>query len=138
MRLGAYPCLIKGGTLAFKAYQELEISERHRHRFELNNQYRKVLAENGMVLSGLSPDDNLVEIVELSGKRWFLGCQFHPEFKSRPHNPHPLFQDFIRAAIEVRKEKSKGEQKPKKSGAKKAKKKTEIEKSPGELPLWGR
>ncbi len=112
MRLGAYPCLIKEGTLAFKVYQFLEISERHRHRYELNNLYRKVLIENGMVLSGLSPDNNLVEIVELSEKRWFLGCQFHPEFKSRPHNPHPLFREFIRAACDARKERRRNKQRP--------------------------
>jgi CTP synthase len=138
MRLGSYPCVIKGGTLAFKAYQSLEIGERHRHRYELNNRYRQVLIENGMVLSGIFPDDDLVEIVELSEKRWFLGCQFHPEFKSRPHNPHPLFKDFIRAAIEAGKEKSKGEQKSKRQAARRVSRKTKIEKVAEELPLWGR
>lgn len=100
MRLGAYPCKLKRGTIAYSAYKEKEISERHRHRFEVNNSYRKKLESNGLVLCGVSPDGNLVEIVELKDHPWFLGCQFHPEFKSTPLNPHPLFRDFIRSALE--------------------------------------
>lgn len=138
MRLGAYPCRIKDNTLAFKIYQSFEISERHRHRYELNNLYCEVLAENGMVLSGLSPDNKLVEIVELDGKRWFLGCQFHPEFKSRPRSPHPLFRDFIRAAIEARKDRRRDEQRPKRSLIKKVEKSAKVDKLEGNLPLWGR
>ncbi len=106
MRLGAYPCKLIEGTLAHKAYKVDEISERHRHRYEFNNQYKEELAAKGMILSGISPDGELGEIVELTGHPWFLGCQFHPEFKSRPMNPHPLFQDFIRAAL--RRKNSKG------------------------------
>jgi CTP synthase len=98
MRLGAYPCRILEGSRAAEAYDTLEISERHRHRYEVNNNYREVLAENGMVFSGLSPDGNLVEILELPGHPWFVGCQFHPELKSRPMRPHPLFDAFIAAA----------------------------------------
>jgi CTP synthase len=138
MRLGAYPCLIKDNTLAFKIYQSFEISERHRHRYELNNLYREVLVEKGMVLSGLSPDNKLVEIMELSGKRWFLGCQFHPEFKSRPRSPHPLFRDFIRAAIEARKDRRRDEQRPKRSMIKKVERSAKVDKLKGDLPLWGR
>ncbi|MDJ0623360.1 MAG: CTP synthase, partial [Desulfocapsaceae bacterium] len=100
LRLGAYPCILKEKTLAAAAYKTKEISERHRHRYEFNNDYRKTLEENGMVVSGASPDNNLVEIVELQDHPWFLGCQFHPEFKSRPMAPHPLFRDFIKAALE--------------------------------------
>lgn len=99
MRLGAYPCHIKRDTLAFKAYGKVEIMERHRHRYEVNNQYKETLEKNGVVLSGLSPDGRLVEIMELKGHPWFLGCQFHPEFKSRPMAPHPLFKEFIKATI---------------------------------------
>ena len=138
MRLGAYPCLIKDNTLAFKIYQSFEISERHRHRYELNNLYREVLVEKGMVLSGLSPDNKLVEIMELSGKRWFLGCQFHPEFKSRPRSPHPLFRDFIRAAIEARKDRRRDEQRPTRSMIKKVERSAKVDKLKGDLPLWGR
>ncbi len=98
MRLGAYPAELKEGSLAHQAYQTLQISERHRHRYEVNNEHRSILTEKGFVLSGLSPDGNLVEILELSGHPWFLGCQFHPELKSRPHSPHPLFREFIRAS----------------------------------------
>lgn len=99
MRLGAYPAILKEGTLAFQAYQEKQISERHRHRYEVNNEYREILAQNGVVFSGLSPDEKLVEILELKDHPWFLGCQFHPELKSRPHTPHPLFREFIHAAL---------------------------------------
>ena len=100
LRLGAYPCVLKENTLASAAYKTDEISERHRHRYEFNNAYREQLEENGMVVSGASPDNNLVEIVELEDHPWFLGCQFHPEFKSKPMTPHPLFRDFIKAALE--------------------------------------
>ncbi len=99
MRLGAYPCQLVEGTLAHKAYKTEEISERHRHRYEFNNAFRAELEAKGLVIGGASPDGELVEIVELKGHPWFLGCQFHPEFKSRPMNPHPLFRDFIRAAV---------------------------------------
>ncbi len=102
MRLGAYPCRLVQGTRAFSAYGVEEISERHRHRYEFNNSYREVLQEAGLVLSGLSPNGELVEIVELKDHPWFLGCQFHPEFKSRPLSPHPLFVSFIRAGLERR------------------------------------
>ncbi len=99
LRLGAYPCKLRENTLARDAYGQEEISERHRHRYEFNNDYRQKLEEKGLVISGTSPDNNLVEIVELDEHPWFLGCQFHPEFKSKPMRPHPLFRDFIAAAI---------------------------------------
>jgi CTP synthase len=100
MRLGAYPCNIREGTLAHRAYGKKEISERHRHRYEFNNKYLDPLTSKGLVISGLSPDGELVEIVELKGHPWFLGCQFHPEFRSTPLNPHPLFTAFIRASLQ--------------------------------------
>ncbi len=99
LRLGAYPCILADGSFAKAAYGENEIFERHRHRYEFNNDYRAQLEENGLVISGTSPDNNLVEIVEIADHPWFLGCQFHPEFKSKPMKPHPLFRDFIAAAI---------------------------------------
>ncbi len=99
MRLGAYPCNIKDKTQAFKAYQSSFISERHRHRYEVNNKFRSVLTEHGLVLSGLSPDRELVEMIELSDKRWFVACQFHPELKSRATKAHPLFRDLVGAAL---------------------------------------
>ncbi len=99
MRLGAYPCKIEKGTYAYQAYGKEEISERHRHRYEFNNKYREALTKAGLVLSGMSPDGELVEIVELRDHPWFLGCQFHPEFKSTPRKPHPLFTAFIAAAL---------------------------------------
>ncbi len=102
MRLGAYPCRLQEGTRSFAAYGVKEISERHRHRYEVNNAYRDTLQEHGMVLSGLSPDGRLVEMVELPDHPWFVGCQFHPEFKSRPMDPHPLFREFVRAALEFK------------------------------------
>ena len=98
MRLGAYPARLRAGSLAARAYGATEISERHRHRWEVSNAFRDVLAEHGLRLSGQSPDGGLVEIVELPGHPWFLGCQFHPELKSRPMRPHPLFASFIGAA----------------------------------------
>ncbi|XOF34437.1 MAG: CTP synthase [Candidatus Electrothrix sp. YB6] len=99
LRLGAYPCRLRRDTLAHAAYQQEEISERHRHRYEFNNQYRERLEQAGLTVSGTSPDDTLVEIVELADHPWFLGCQFHPEFKSSPMQPHPLFREFIKAAL---------------------------------------
>jgi CTP synthase len=102
MRLGNYPCVLQNGTLAARLYGRENISERHRHRYEFNNSYRDEFGKKGMVLSGLSPDSNLVEIIELKGQPWFLGCQFHPEFKSRPMDCHPLFRGFIEAAAEKR------------------------------------
>jgi CTP synthase len=99
MRLGAYPCVIEKDSLAYKAYGMLNISERHRHRYEFNNGFKERLIEKGLVISGTSPDGELVEMVEVKDHPWFLGCQFHPEFKSRPMNPHPLFREFIRASL---------------------------------------
>jgi CTP synthase len=99
MRLGAYPCQLVKDTLAFQAYGDVNISERHRHRYEFNNALRDKLEESGLIISGTSPSGDLVEIVELRDHPWFLGCQFHPEFKSRPMNPHPLFREFIKAAL---------------------------------------
>ncbi|MCP5468449.1 MAG: CTP synthase [Deltaproteobacteria bacterium] len=98
MRLGAYPCVLEKKTLAQKIYQEREISERHRHRYEFNNDYRDVLSEKGLVFSGVSPDGLLVEIIEYPQNPFFIACQFHPEFKSRPMHPHPLFSHFIEAS----------------------------------------
>ena len=98
MRLGAYPCSLVKGTFAQKAYGSLEISERHRHRYEFNNAYRDILSAQGLVLSGVFKEGNLVEMIEISDHPWFVGCQFHPEFKSKPLNPHPLFRSFIAAA----------------------------------------
>jgi CTP synthase len=106
MRLGAYSCRLQDGSLARRAYGSPEISERHRHRYEFNNAYLKLLEEKGLSFSGMSPAGNLVEIVELTDHPWFLGCQFHPEFKSRPRSPHPLFRDFIRAALEYSQKRS--------------------------------
>jgi len=103
LRLGAYPCKLVEGTLAHTAYQQEEISERHRHRYEFNNLFRERLEKAGLVVSGVSPDGTLVEIVELRDHPWFLGCQFHPEFKSKPMQPHPLFRDFIKAALKNKK-----------------------------------
>lgn len=99
MRLGAYPCVLVPETLSMNAYRQENVSERHRHRYEFNNKYRKALEDAGLIVSGTSPDKELVEIVELKDHPWFLGCQFHPEFKSRPLNPHPLFREFIKASL---------------------------------------
>jgi len=99
MRLGAYPCTIQEGTLAMQAYKSEFISERHRHRFEVNNKFRAILAEHGLIFSGLSPDRELVEIVEYKDHPWFLGCQFHPELKSRATKAHPLFREFVKASL---------------------------------------
>jgi len=102
MRLGAYPCAIQRGTIAFDIYGVEEISERHRHRYEVNNEYRDRLEEKGLKASGTSPDGLLVECVELDDHPWFYGCQFHPEYKSKPTKPHPIFVHFVRAAIAQR------------------------------------
>lgn len=99
MRLGAYPCRIKKESFAEHAYRTEFISERHRHRYEFNNQYMDTLTGHGLTISGLSPSGELVEIIEIKDHPWFLGCQFHPEFKSRPMEPHPLFVDFIKASL---------------------------------------
>jgi CTP synthase len=99
MRLGAYTCQIKNNSHAYRAYQKEVISERHRHRYEFNNDFLDRLKEAGMFISGTSPNGELVEIIEIGDHPWFLGCQFHPEFKSRPMNPHPLFRDFIGASL---------------------------------------
>lgn len=104
MRLGAYPCTLKPGSLAHKAYGEDLIFERHRHRYEFNMVYRNQLEECGLNITGISPDGQLVEIVEWTDHPWFVACQFHPEFKSKPFSAHPLFRDFIKAALEKRKE----------------------------------
>jgi CTP synthase len=102
MRLGAYPCVLLEDSLALKLYGKKKISERHRHRYEFNNNYRDLFTRHGMGLSGLSPDGNLVEIIEIKDHPWFVGCQFHPEFKSRPLDCHPLFKGFIKAALQSR------------------------------------
>ena len=104
MRLGAYPCVLKSGTKAHAAYAQAEVGERHRHRYEFNNQYRELFEHRGMLFSGLSPDGRLVEIIELADHPWFVAGQFHPEFKSTPTRPHPLFRDFIGAALKHAKE----------------------------------
>jgi CTP synthase len=105
MRLGSYPCELKKGSLAHKAYGTLEIEERHRHRFEFNNDYMAEFEKAGMIPTGINPDSGLVEIVELQGHPWFLGAQFHPEYKSTVAAPHPLFVSFVSAALK-RQEKS--------------------------------
>ena len=104
MRLGVYPCKVMEDTLTYKAYQEEIVYERHRHRFEFNNEYRQQLTEAGLVIGGALPNGRLVEIIELRDHPWFVGTQFHPEFKSRPTNPQPLFRDFIKAAVTFRQE----------------------------------
>ena len=102
MRLGAYHCLLESGSLAHQAYQNRDISERHRHRYEFNIEYRERLEASGLKFTGISPDGMFMEIVELANHPWFLGCQFHPEFKSKPFTPHPLFRDFVGAAVNRR------------------------------------
>jgi CTP synthase len=102
MRLGAYPCHLVRGSFAYDAYKKKVISERHRHRYEFNNRFREPLSEKGLRFSGVSPDNELVEIIEIPDHPWFLGCQFHPEFQSRPWDPHPLFREFIRASLEAK------------------------------------
>lgn len=102
MRLGAYPCKIKPGTTLQRVYETEEVAERHRHRYEFNNEYRELFEENGMIFSGTSPNGLLVEAVELSGLDFFVGVQYHPEFKSRPNHAHPLFREFVRASLNKR------------------------------------
>jgi CTP synthase len=97
--LGSFPCRLEEGSLALEAYNKKLIYERHRHRYEFNNTYVDILGKNGMIFSGVSPDKGLVEIVELKSHPWFLGCQFHPEFRSKPMDPHPLFREFIKASL---------------------------------------
>ncbi len=111
MRLGSYPCVLNNKSFAFDAYGEREIHERHRHRYELNNQFREALVKKGLRVTGTSPDGKLVEIVEISDHPWFLGCQFHPEFKSKPMLPHPLFAKFIGASLKNMLAKTKGKKK---------------------------
>lgn len=106
MRLGSYPCVIKKGTKAKEAYKKEKISERHRHRFEVNNKFRPILEEKGLIISGTSPDEKLVEMIEIKDHPWFVGCQFHPELKSRAVKAHPLFREFIAAALKYSKGKS--------------------------------
>jgi len=106
MRLGAYPCTLIEDSVAYRAYGKKEISERHRHRYEFNNAFKERLQQSGLIMSGTSPDGQLIEIVEIADHPWFLGCQFHPEFKSRPMDPQPLFVSFIRAALDHKKQKA--------------------------------
>jgi CTP synthase len=109
MRLGNYPCKLVDSSRAARAYGQSLIQERHRHRFEFNNEYREQLEKAGMTYSGLSPDDRLVEICELADHPWMVSCQFHPEFLSRPGRPHPLFRDFVGVAKDILRE---GDQPP--------------------------
>jgi CTP synthase len=104
MRLGSYPCRIKPGSLAHKAYQQDMVYERHRHRYEFNMEYRSELERVGLEITGISPDEKLAEIVEFKPHPWFLACQFHPEFQSKPFRPHPLFREFIKASLRFRQE----------------------------------
>ncbi|HNZ64904.1 MAG TPA: CTP synthase [Smithella sp.] len=116
MRLGAWPCVVEPDSFAFTAYGQKKISERHRHRYEFNNDYKKTLTDKGLRITGMSPDGKLAEIVEIKDHPWFLGCQFHPEFKSRPVKPHPLFSRFIEAALKnAQQRKPKSKQKKNKS-----------------------
>ncbi len=112
MRLGAYPCRLRPGSRVAQIYNAPEVSERHRHRYEVSNAYRDVLAEYGMRCAGLSPDGSLVEMIELPEHPWFVGCQFHPELKSRPVRPHPLFASFIGAALQHRRKRPRPEEAP--------------------------
>jgi CTP synthase len=102
MRLGAYPCNLTKNTKSFDAYGKKEISERHRHRYEFNPDYKEPLEKSGLIISGTSPDGRLVEMIEIADHPWFVGCQFHPEFKSRPWYPHPLFSGFISASLQTK------------------------------------
>lgn len=104
MRLGNYPCKLVDGSHAASAYGQSLVNERHRHRYEFNNEFRDILQKAGMIYSGLSPDDKLVEICELANHIWMVSCQFHPEFRSRPGRPHPLFRDFIGVAKDILRE----------------------------------
>ena len=104
LRLGAYPCVLQNGTKAIDLYGQREISERHRHRYEVNNEYREAFIQGGMILSGLSPDGRIVEMIEIKEHPFFIATQAHPELKSRPDAPHPLFQGLIEAALRYQKE----------------------------------
>ena len=117
MRLGAWPCRLEPGSFAHRAYGRLEISERHRHRYEFNREYEKTLTGAGLRITGRTPDENYVEIVEDSNHPWFLGCQFHPEFKSKPLEPHPLFSAFAGAAIEHQKRRTRAPAEPQRTQA---------------------
>ncbi len=133
MRLGAYPCVLKKGSKAHAVYGAVEISERHRHRYEVNNQYRDTLEKAGVDWSGLSPNESLVEIMEYRHHPWFVACQFHPEFKSRPMTPHPLFRGFIKAILAQKALASKGSKK--KKSKKKAPSRTSSVKTKKQLSL---
>ena len=102
MRLGAYNCNVSTGTKAFSAYRKKNISERHRHRYEVNNNYRKQLEKRGMIFSGINPELDLAEIIELKDHPWFVACQFHPELKSRVEKAHPLFREFVKASLKYK------------------------------------
>ena len=102
MRLGAYDCDITPGTKAFKAYRKKQISERHRHRYEVNNKYRNILEKKGLIFSGVNSELGVVEAIEIAGHPWFVASQFHPESKSRVNKAHPLFREFIKASIKNR------------------------------------
>ncbi|MBO4738558.1 MAG: gamma-glutamyl-gamma-aminobutyrate hydrolase family protein, partial [Bacteroidales bacterium] len=106
MRLGAYPCHLKKGTKVYNIYKKSEIKERHRHRYEFNNKYLADFEKAGMIASGVNNEQNLVEIVEIPSHRWFVGVQFHPEYKSTVAQYHPIFSDFVKAAIEYKAEKN--------------------------------
>ena len=106
MRLGTYPCVFDSHSKAYKEYNAKSIGERHRHRFEFNNDYRHAFTTNGFRLSGLSPDGRLVELIELDHHPWFLASQFHPEFRSKPLHPHPLFRGFVAAALKHKNDKT--------------------------------
>jgi len=116
MRLGAWTARLKPGSFAHRAYGQLEISERHRHRYEFNREYEATLVANGLEITGETPDGTYVEIVEIRDHPWFLGCQFHPEFKSRPLEPHPLFKAFIGAAVSHREQRMSGAEAGRSSG----------------------
>ena len=103
LRLGAYDCFLEKDSIAYKLYKTEQISERHRHRYEVNNDFRDKLTANGLMISGLSPDGRIVEMIELPSHPFFVATQAHPEFKSRPNRPHPLFKGFVEAAIKAKK-----------------------------------
>ena len=129
MRLGAYPCVLQEGSRAHAAYGEREISERHRHRWEINNSYRDPLERHGMLISGLSPDGRLVEMIEIPDHPYFVACQFHPEFRSRPSTPHPLFTSFVEAAVAYREDRATG------GASSPSKVATKVERSGAEPPV---